>query len=350
MQKSIATNSILLETLHGHSGDRPPYWFMRQAGRVLPSYQKLREKYSFWQLMKDPVLAAEVTLLPVHDLGVDAAILFSDILVIPYAMGMGLEFTDNGPVFEKPLVYREDPLAKIMPDESKLNYIYAAIDEIQRTRPDDIPLIGFCGAPLTVLCYMLQGIGKNADFPDAVKFIYQQKNTAKKLIEAVTELSKIYVKEQIRHGVEVFQLFETHAGLLPFELYKELFFPAIREIAQLVKEQNIPFIYFPKGLGSGISEITPDMCDFLGIDWQIPLETARKQISMEIGLQGNIDPRLLYSNREEIENALQPYLEFGRKYQRWILNLGHGFQPDTPFENALFLSDWVKNADWQRGK
>ena len=350
MQKSIATNSILLETLQGNSGERPPFWFMRQAGRVLPSYQKMREKYSFWQLMQDPELAAEVTLLPVHDLGVDAAILFSDILVIPFAMGMGLEFTNNGPVFENPLAHLKDPLAGIAPDASKLNFIYAAIDETIRARPDDIPLIGFCGGPFTVLCYMLQGIGKNTDFPETVKFLYQQRGTTERLIQAVTELSVTYVKEQIRHGVEVFQLFETHAGLLPFELYKELFFPAVGRIAQVVKEQGIPFIYFPKGIGTGISEITPDMCDFLGIDWQIPLETARKLTAMEIGLQGNIDPRLLYASEEEIEKSLKPYLEFGRKYQRWILNLGHGFLPDTPFEKALFLSNLVKNSDWQRGK
>lgn len=158
-------NSILLKTLAGEKTERPPFWFMRQAGRVLPSYMKLKEKYSFWEMMQDAKLGAEVTLLPVDDLGVDAAILFSDILVIPYAMGMGLEFTDRGPEFDVPLVKRKDPLAALNPNPEKLNYIYKVIRQIIATKPAHIPLIGFCGAPLTVLCYMLQGIGRSKEFP-----------------------------------------------------------------------------------------------------------------------------------------------------------------------------------------
>src|SRR5690554_5560077 len=146
---------------------------MRQAGRVLPSYLKIKEKYTFWQMMQNPEVAAKVTLLPVYDLGVDAAILFSDILVIPYAMGMGLDFTDAGPVFNQPLAQRENPLEGLNPDPAKLNYIYNVVDEIIRTRPAGIPLIGFCGAPLTVLLFMLQGLGRKGDFPDAVEFIYR---------------------------------------------------------------------------------------------------------------------------------------------------------------------------------
>ncbi len=149
---------------------------MRQAGRVLPSYRKLKEKYSFWEMMKDPELAAKVTLLPVRDLDVDAAILFSDILVIPYALGMGLEFTDKGPVFEKPLRTVKEPLKILNPQPQKLEYIYHTIDKIIKTRPGNIPLIGFCGGPLTVLCYMIQGIGSSSTFSDAINFFYQNKS------------------------------------------------------------------------------------------------------------------------------------------------------------------------------
>ncbi|WP_372931719.1 uroporphyrinogen decarboxylase [Mariniphaga sediminis] len=339
---------ILLQTLKGKPTSRPPVWFMRQAGRVLPSYLKIKEKYSFWQMMQNPKVAAEVTLLPVYDLGVDAAILFSDILVIPYAMGMGLDFTDAGPVFEKPLAQRKNPLENLNPNPEKLFYIYDVVDEIIKTRPANTPLIGFCGAPLTVLLFMLQGLGRKGDFPDAVKFIYQNPETTQKLVDAITTLSIIYAKEQIRHGVEVFQLFDTHAGLLPFDMYKKLFLPATKKIAAAVREENIPFIFFPKGVGTGIAEITPEHCDFLSIDWQTPLTTARKLVHNDIGLQGNIDPRLLFASREEIEKTLNNYIEFGSQHQNWIFNLGHGFIPGLPFENALFLADWVKNTDWKR--
>jgi uroporphyrinogen decarboxylase len=341
---------ILLQTLKGKPTSRPPFWFMRQAGRVLPSYLKIKEDYSFWQMMRNPKIAAEVTLLPVYDLGVDAAILFSDILVIPYAMGMGLDFTDDGPVFEKPLAQRSNPLAGLNPDPSKLNYIYEVVDEMIRTRPAGIPLIGFSGAPLTVLLFMLQGLGRKGDFPDAVKFIYQHPDLTMKLVDAITDLSVIYAKEQIRHGAEVFQLFDTHAGLIPFDLYKKLFLPATVRMATAVREENVPFIFFPKGLGAGVSEITPEHCDFLSIDWQTTLPAARNLVHSGIGLQGNLDPRLLFAEKDEIEKALSGYIDFGSRNQNWIFNLGHGFIPGLPYDNAKYLAGWVKNADWKRNK
>ena len=344
----MLTNSILLQTLRGEKTERPPVWFMRQAGRVLPSYMKIKENYTFWQMMQNPEIAAKVTLLPVDDLGVDAGILFSDILVIPHALGMGLEFNDSGPLFDQPLAFRENPLAGLNPDPSKLNYIYKVIDEIIRTKKEETPLIGFCGAPLTVLLFMLQGLGRKGDFPEAIKFIYKNKETTKKLIEIVTDLSVVYAQGQIEHGIDVFQLFDTHAGLIPADLYHELFMPATKKIAAAVREKNIPFIFFPKGLGTGIAQITPEDCDYLSIDWQTPLELARQLVDPEIGLQGNVDPRLLYASQPEIEKALEPYIKFGGKNQNWIFNLGHGFMPGISFENARFLADWVKYTDWKR--
>lgn len=344
----MTSNSILLQTLRGEKTERPPVWFMRQAGRVLPSYLKIKENYTFWQMMQNPEIAAQVTLLPIEDLGVDAGILFSDILVIPHALGMGLEFNDSGPVFEQPLAFRDNPLAGLQADPSKLNYIYSVIDQINRTKSPDTPLIGFCGAPLTVLLFMLQGLGRKGDFPEAVKFIYQHKETTRKLIEVVTDLSIVYAQGQIEHGVDVFQLFDTHAGLIPADLYQELFMPATKKIAAAVREKGIPFIFFPKGLGTGIAKITPEDCDYLSIDWQTPLQVARRIVDPQIGLQGNVDPRLLYSSQPEIEHALQPYIEFGKNNQNWIFNLGHGFMPGISFENARFLADWVKRTDWKR--
>lgn len=333
-------NSLLLDTLHGRETERTPVWYMRQAGRVLPSYLNLKEKYSFWQMMQSKELAAKVTLLPVYDLGVDAAILFSDILVIPYAMGMGLDFTDKGPVFEKPL--KNNITAKFHPQPEKLNYIYDIIDEIIKIRPAGIPLIGFCGAPLTVLSFMIQGLGSRSNFQDAVISIFKYKNQIKRIIDELTELSIEYALNQIKHGVEVFQLFETNAGLIPNELYFELFLPSVKKISRAVRDTGTPFIYFPKGLGLGIKEINKDVCDFVSIDWQTPIDVARTLIDKEIGLQGNLDPRILFADKNSIEKELNKFLVFGQKNKNWIFNLGHGFLPETPFENAKFMTDWVK--------
>ena len=338
---------ILLDTIKGKQTSRPPVWFMRQAGRVLPNYNALKEKYSFREMMNDPWLASEVTLMPVKDLGVDAAILFSDILVVPEAMGMKVSFTDKGPVFENPLKGSVRPSSLLKPDPSKLEYIFKVIDEINRNRPIDIPLIGFCGAPLTTLCYMIQGISANTNFPEAVNFLYTNRKEAIRLIEAITELSIYYALKQIEHSVMVFQLFDTHAGLIPVSLYEELFIPAIKKIAKAIKTTGTPFIFFPKGLGTGLKLITPDIADIAGIDWQVPLEHARGIIHGEVGLQGNLDPRLLFATKQEIETELEKFVNFYQNNKKWIFNLGHGFLPETPYENALFIADWVKRTNWE---
>jgi len=342
------SDSIFIKTLNGVKTERPPVWFMRQAGRVLPSYLKLREQHSFSELMQSPQLAAKVTLLPVYDLGVDAAILFSDILVIPSALGMKLEFTDSGPRFEKALKDLNDPVSQLNPDASKLEYIYKAIDEVQRTKPSGIPLIGFCGAPFTTLCYMVQGLSSNHTFPEAVALLYKNKILAHKLLILITDLSVEYALNQVKHGVSAFQIFETHAGLIPSELYFDMIMPYVRIISSAVMQTGCPVIFLPKGLGTGISHIKPEDTNFLSIDWQTPIEEARKLVHPEIGIQGNLDPRLLLADKATILETLEKYVSFGSKNQNWIFNLGHGFIPGIPFENARLVVDWVKQTDWRR--
>jgi len=343
------SNSLFLDTLHGRKTSRPPVWFMRQAGRVLPNYLKLRENHTFSELMNDPKLAAEVTLMPVHDLGVDAAILFSDILVIPAALGMNLNFTDSGPKFDVALKELSDPSRALKPDAKKLHYIYDAIDEIIRTKPAGIPLIGFCGAPFTTLCYMVQGLSSNHTFPDALALLYKERKMTFRLLEAITELSIEYAVNQVRHGVSAFQIFETHAGLIPSDIYREMMMPCVRKIAEAVRAEGVPVIFLPKGLGYGIKYIEPEDADFLSIDWQITLDEARSLVHPEIGLQGNLDPRLLFADQATIRETLEKLVEFGSREQAWIFNLGHGFVPGIPFENAKFVVDWVKQTNWNRG-
>jgi len=341
-------NSIFVQTLKGQNTERPPVWFMRQAGRVLPSYLKMREQYSFKELMRSTELAAKVTLLPVYDLGVDAAILFSDILVIPEALGMDLTFTDSGPRFGSALKDISNPMRVLNPDPSKLNYIYDVIDEIQKTKPENTPLIGFCGAPFTTLCYMMQGLGTNHTFPDAVALLYKDSVLAHQLLNIITELSVIYAKTQAKHGISAFQIFETHAGLIPEDLYFKMIMPYVRKISAAVMEEDIPVIFLPKGLGCGIQYIKPEDADFLSIDWQTSIDDARVLVHPKIGLQGNLDPRVLLADKSTILQELEKYRFFGSEYQDWIFNLGHGFIPGIPFENARLVVDWIKQTDWKR--
>lgn len=340
--------SIFKRAISGEITKRPPIWMMRQAGRVLPSYMELKAQYTFKEMMEDPALAAKVTLLPIHDLETDAAILFSDILVIPDALGMKLDFTDKGPVFETPIADGEDPLANFTPNRERLEHIYGAIDEVVKTRPEGTPLIGFCGAPLTVLCYMIDGQSQNHVFPQTIRYLYNNKEEAKKLIEAITELSIEYAVTQTKHGIDAFQLFETHAGLIPSDLYKELFFPACKKILNAVRGAGTPVIFFPKGLGLGIADIHKNMTDFLGIDWQMSMMDAHKLVDPELGLQGNLDPRVLWTNPDSIATELGKLDEFAQTGRKWIFNLGHGLLPDIPVENVKFAIEWIKNHDWKR--
>jgi len=341
-------SSEFIKVINGKPTERPPVWFMRQAGRVLPSYLELRKDYSFKELMVSPELAAKVTLLPVYDLGVDAAILFSDILVIPEALGMELTFTKSGPKFANALKDIDNPMTLLKPDESKLDYIYRVIDEIQKTKPQNIPLIGFCGAPFTTLCYMVQGLGTNHTFPVAVALLYKDKKLAHKLLNAITDLSIVYAMNQVKHGIAVFQIFETHAGLIPSNLYLEMIMPYVRKLSKALMNAGTPVIFFPKGLGTGIRHIQPGDANFISIDWHIPIEEAREMVHSDLGLQGNLDPRLLLGNKETIIQTLENYIDFGSKNQNWIFNLGHGFIPGIPYDNAKLVVDWIKSTNWKR--
>jgi len=342
-------NSIFVDIIKGIKRERPPVWFMRQAGRVLPPYLKLREKYSFRDLLQNPELTAEVTLQPVTELGVDAAILFSDILVIPEALGMEPKFTDHGPIFDTPLSDLENHVSSLKPDSSKLEHIYKAIDLIREQKPKDVALIGFCGAPFTTFCYMVQGNSRNHTFSDAIKLLYSDRKTALVILKKITELSIEYATNQAKHGIDAFQLFESHAGLLPADLYIEFILPFIRRITSAVRELNVPVIFFPKDLGYGMSQIGYALADFVSIDWQQSLTESRKYIDSRVGVQGNLDPRILsVDDKTILTKELEKYLEFGKVHSKWIFNTGHGLSPDNLFENVKYVVDWIKQTDWHR--
>ena len=341
--------SLFIDTIQGKNTNRPPVWFMRQAGRILPSYRKLKENHTFHELMGDPELACKVTLLPVYDLDVDAAILFSDILVIPEALGMKLNFTDKGPVFVDPLHNAKNQLPGLKPEPSKLNHIYETIDLIIKQKPADKGLIGFCGAPFTTFCYMVHGNSAGSTFDEAIKLFYNDRKTTDELFERITELSIEYATTQAKHGIDLFQLFDTHAGLLPYEVFIDRVMPYVKRITEAVRSKGIPVIYFPKGIGHGLSYMNFDIADFISIDWQSSMIDSRKMIDSKVGLQGNLDPRILAVNdKDMIEKELEKYISFGSREQKWIFNTGHGLMPDNLFENVKFVVEWIKNSNWNR--
>lgn len=338
--------NMFIENINGNATSRPPVWFMRQAGRILPSYLKLKQKYSFDEMMHNKELAAKVTLLPIDDLGVDAAILFSDILVIPKALGLELEFTSKGPKFHNAL--DENIVTKHLKfDTKKLDYIYNNIKEIKAQRPQT-PLIGFCGGPLTTFLFMFRRDESKKDFNHVIKMFYKEKKKCIKIMEMLTEASIEYVNKQVESGIDCFQLFETYCGIIPEKIYTEIVLPFSKKILNAAMDKNCKTIFFPKNYNMGLKNINQDICDITSIDWQIPIESARTLLDDKVGIQGNMDPRIFFSDKKEIEKYLVKLTSFGEKNSDWIFNLGHGFIPGIDVNNVNFVVDWVKNHNWNR--
>jgi len=333
-----------IDVINHRSASRPPVWMMRQAGRVLPRYRNLTKTHPFRSIMADAKLAAEVTLMPIDDMGMDAAILFSDILVIPEALGVKVEWTNEGPTFPQPLLAIEQPASTLHFNPSHLNHVAETLDEIRHQKKVDTPVIGFCGGPLTCLCYMLGGRDKTLQFTDVVRYLYSHREESLQLLDAITCASEAYVHLQAAHGIDTFQIFESFAGVVSAQLYQELILPFVRRITAAAREHGIPVILFPKGFGAGLQMLTPEDCDFVSIDWQTPLSTARNLVDSRLGLQGNMDPRVLFAPQPVIEQQLQQYLAFFKENPNWIFNLGHGVHKDTPLENVQFVTEWFKRT------
>ncbi len=336
-----------MKTLNGEKTSRPPVWFMRQAGRILPNYMKLKETYSFHELMNDKNLASQVTLMPIKDLNVDAAILFSDILVIPHALGLDVEFKKTGPIFNNPLNYNSKA-TNLEFDPNKLDYIYDNIDQVIKDKNPDTPLIGFCGGPLTVFLFMFKSEGSKDHMKKAIKFLYEKRKESTEILELITKSSIEYVKGQCNSGINVFQLFETYCGSIPCELYADLILPYSKRILNAAKEEDCPTIFFPKDFGHGMNLINKDICDFISVDWHTSINYARNIIDKKVGIQGNMDPRIFYQDYEQIEAYLNSLTNFGSQNFDWIFNLGHGFLPDINHEKVKFAIDWIKDKNWNR--
>ncbi|MCR5312636.1 MAG: uroporphyrinogen decarboxylase [Bacteroidaceae bacterium] len=340
-------NNPFLAVVNNQNAQRPPVWMMRQAGRVLPRYRNITRTTPFRSIMANPKLAAEVTLMPIEDMGMDAAILFSDILVVPEALGVKVEWTSEGPTFPCPLIEKSVPADSLHFDVNRLAHVADTLDEIGRQKSADTPVIGFCGGVLTCLCYMLGGRDRSMQFTDVVRYLYTNREEAKQMLEILTRATEEYVHLQAAHGIDAFQIFESFAGTISVDLYLSLIMPYIRRITAAARSHGLPVIFFPKGFGVGINSITREDCDFVSVDWHTPLESARRIIAPELGIQGNMDPRLLFASQKDIEQQLNAYIPFFKQNPKWIFNLGHGLHKDTPIENVRFVTDWIRNADWK---
>jgi len=334
-------NDLLLRTARGEQVERPPVWLMRQAGRILPQYRALRGKLSgFKELVETPQLAAEVTIQPIDELGVDAAIIFSDILVIPEAMGLTYEMIEKkGPWFPKTIESLSD-VEKLGSGENvigELQYVFDALEVTKKELNGRVPLIGFAGAPWTIFSYMLEGQGSKT-FSKARKFLYQDPKAAHLLLEKITQTTIAYLQQKVRSGANMIQVFDSWAGILPPHQYSEFAVPYIKKIVDSI--QDVPVIVFAKGAWFAMEEISKLDCQVLGVDWNTKVSDLRGELNVQQVLQGNLDPCLLYSSQNNVQAATLKMLnDFGGKH---IANLGHGVYPDTPLESVKTFVNTVK--------
>ena len=339
-------NDILLRVLAGEQTERPPVWLMRQAGRILPEYRAVRNSLSgFVELVKTPDLASEVTIQPVDRLGVDAAIIFSDILVIPECMGLPYQLIEKqGPYFPKTIESKAD-IDKLQcgaSAASELNYVFDAIGATKLKLNGRVPLIGFSGAPWTLMSYMIEGKGSKT-FSKAKAFLYKEPELAQQLIEKLTQTIIEYLKFKIRAGVDVVQVFDSWAGMLNKDLYNRFFIPSLKQIVDSITE--VPVIVFSKGAHFAIKEIDQMNPNCIGLDWTMNINEVNSMISPERVIQGNLDPCVLYGSENEISKSVHKVLNSRQKGH--IMNLGHGVYPDTPLENVQFMVNEVKNFNYQ---
>ena len=334
-------NDLILKTLRGEATERPPVWMMRQAGRYLPEYMVLREKYGFFERCQTPELACQITLQPVDIIGVDAAILFSDILVVPQAMGLEVQLIESrGPVLPEPIKTAMDLQRVRVPEvHETLQYVFDAIKLIKQELNGRVPLIGFAGAPWTILCYMVQGKGSKT-FDEAKAFCYTQPILAHQLLQMITDTTIAYLKAQVAAGADIVQIFDSWGGLLGPGDFENISLRYIRQIVTALKDQA-PVIIFAKGAWHSLDRMAATGAQGLGIDWCIEPALARKFAGKNITLQGNFDPAKLLSPIPVIKKEVTEMLDaFG--HGSYIANLGHGILPNVPVDHAKAFVDTVK--------
>lgn len=336
-------NDTLLRALTRQPIEYTPVWLMRQAGRYLAEYNETRAKAgNFLALCKNPDFATEVTMQPLARFPLDAAILFSDILTIPDAMGLGLYFAEGeGPMFERPLREERDIHALKVPDPSaELCYVMDAVSQIRRTLNNEVPLIGFSGSPFTLACYMVEGRG-GTDFRQIKTMMYKQPELLHHILDINARAVTAYLNAQIESGAQVAMIFDTWGGALSHMAYQEFSLRYMKQILSGLKREQegacVPSVVFTKGGGLWLESIADSGCDALGLDWTIDIGEARRRVGDKVALQGNLDPSILFSSPEVISREVEHILASYGKGSGHVFNLGHGISQFTPPESAAAL-------------
>ena len=347
MRRPLATitgDSLFIRALRRQPTPRRPVWFMRQAGRYLPEYRETRERAGgFLNLVRNPELACEVALQPVRRFGLDAAIVFSDILVIPDAMGLELEFQEGeGPKFNRPLRDEKSVGKLAEPDASALEYVSRACQVTREELPAGIPLIGFCGSPFTLACYMVDGRG--SDFWHARHMMHSRPDLFRRIVEVNTKAVANSLVAQVRAGCEAVMIFDSWGGLLDRRSYELFSLAPIRKIVASVQRfTKAPTIVFARGCGPFISDIASSRCDCVGVDWHTTLSEARRKTRGRVSLQGNLDPAALAGDVITAKKAARIVLKEHGSAPGHIFNLGHGVDRRTPPENIAAIVETARN-------
>jgi uroporphyrinogen decarboxylase len=342
IRKGEIMNDTFLRVCRGEKVDYTPVWLMRQAGRYMPEYQEVRSRVDFLTLCKTPELAAKVTLQPVDILGVDAAILFSDILIAVEAMGMHLEFTDKkGPVLGDPVRTKAGVDKLIIPDtEDSMPFVLETIKILRRELADKVPLIGFSGAPFTLATYIIEG-GSSKNFSHTKRMMYQNPGLFNVLLEKITATVIDYLSAQIRAGAQAVQIFDSWAGILSPYDYEKMIFPHVKTAIKALKKLGVPVIYFVNDCPGLLEIVKKCGADVIGIDWRVDMAQAVKRLGKKAVIQGNLDPCVLFGTKEYIEERVQDILAKAHTAHGHIFNLGHGILPETSVENAIAMVEAV---------
>lgn len=343
MSKRELKNDLLIRAAFSQQTERPPVWIMRQAGRFMKEYWEIKNRYSFLEMCKTPEIAADVTMLPVDLLGIDAAILFSDILVTGEAMGGDLSFEQGvGPRFANPVRTKADAEALQVDVLDKLQYVADAIRVIQQRLDGSIPLIGFAGAPFTVLSYLVEG-GSSRDFKKTKLMMNNEPELAHMILDKITTLTINYMNMQIEAGVNAVQLFDSWANALSWYDYEAFSHHYNKRIIAGLKRDGVPVISFGKGgsvFAPLMAEANPDV---ISIDWNADLRQIKDALPKGIAVQGNLDPMVMYADKPVIKKKIHELFERMNGTEGYIFNLGHGIMPDMPFDHVKYAVEVIKD-------
>ena len=334
-------NDTLLRALRREPVAHTPVWLMRQAGRYLPEYNAVRAKAgSFMALATTPSLATEVTLQPLDRFALDAAILFSDILTVPDAMGLGLTFAEGeGPRFARPLRDEVAINALAVPDMAKLRYVFDTVGEIKRALDGRVPLIGFAGSPFTLACYMIEG-GGSADFTTVRRMAHARPDLMDRIVDVNARAVRAYVREQVAAGADVVMLFDTWGGMLTAAAFERWSLASMRHVLDTVP-RGVPTIVFSRGAGDRLQRLAATGAACIGLDWSMDLDAARRAVGDRVALQGNLDPAALLTDAASVERAVRAVLAAAGGAPGHVFNLGHGILPSTPPDHVAVLVDTV---------